>query len=151
MRPRPRDIVLSLLVLLLGALSWLWLTMLSPFTYDRPAHLPEVDEGPHAVFVYGTLRLAPVRWLVMGRAGETEPAVLAGFRRDGLDLVEAPGERTAGELVIVSAEELEQLDRYERLGIRYQRVPLQLADGRTAWVYRRLNDDEAPAGEGAGG
>ncbi|WP_444677705.1 gamma-glutamylcyclotransferase family protein [Halomonas sp. E19] len=91
MRPRPRDIVLSLLVLLLGALSWLWLTMLSPFTYDRPAHLPEVDEGPHAVFVYGTLRLAPVRWLVMGRAGETEPAVLAGFRRDGLDLVEAPG------------------------------------------------------------
>ncbi|WP_445157702.1 gamma-glutamylcyclotransferase family protein [Halomonas sp. E14] len=151
MRPRPRDIVLSLLVLLLGALSWLWLTMLSPFTYDRPAHLPEVDEGPHAVFVYGTLRLAPVRWLVMGRAGETEPAVLAGFRRDGLDLVEAPGERTAGELVIVSAEELEQLDRYERLGIRYQRVPLQLADGRTAWVYRRLNDAEAPAGEGAGG
>lgn len=151
MRPRPRDIVLSLFVLLLAWLSWLWLTLLSPFTYERPAHLPEVGEGPHAVFVYGTLRLAPIRWLAMGRAGETEPAVLEGFRRDGLDLVEAPGERAAGEVIIVSAEELERLDRYERLGIRYQRVPMQLVDGRTAWVYRRLEEAQAVAGEGAAG
>ncbi|WP_338071771.1 gamma-glutamylcyclotransferase family protein [Billgrantia desiderata] len=142
---RLRHYVLVTLFGLLALAGWLWLTMLSPYTYDRPAHLPEIETGEHAVFVYGTLRFAPVRWVVMGRAGETETAVLEGFRRERLDLVEAPDERVLGELVVVDADELERLDRYERLGIRYQRVPMRLADGRMAWVYRRLDEAARPA------
>jgi gamma-glutamylcyclotransferase (GGCT)/AIG2-like uncharacterized protein YtfP len=86
-----------------------------------------------------------VRWVVTGRAGESRSAVLEDFRRTGLDLEEAPGERVEGEVITVSAEELARLDRYERLGIRYERVRLELADGREAWVYRRL-PEEAAAG-----
>ncbi|MDX5433587.1 MAG: gamma-glutamylcyclotransferase [Halomonas sp.] len=146
---RLSHVVLAASAALLAIVGWLWLTMLSPLTYDRPDHLPEIDEGEHAVFVYGTMRFAPVRWVVMGRAGETEAAVLEGFRREGLDLAEAPDERVQGEIVVVDADELERLDRYERLGNRYQRVPMRLADGRVAWVYRRLNEitqaSESPA------
>ncbi len=137
-----RYLLVASVALPLAIAAWLWFTMLSPFTYDRPDHLPEVDEGPHSVFVYGTLRLPLVRWIVMGRAGESEPAALDGFRREGLDLVEAPGEQVAGEVIVVSADELERLDRYERLGIRYARVAKQLADGRSVWVYRRLADED---------
>ncbi|WP_111411874.1 gamma-glutamylcyclotransferase family protein [Billgrantia lactosivorans] len=149
---RRRHVVLAALAVLaplLALLGWLWLTMLSPYTYDRPAHLDDIDEGRHALFVYGTLRFAPVRWLVMGRAGETETAVLEGFRRDGLDLAEAPGDRVEGEVIVVDADELARLDRYERLGIRYQRVPMRLADGRRVWVYRRLETSSQPEGSGA--
>ncbi|MBA2777422.1 gamma-glutamylcyclotransferase family protein [Billgrantia kenyensis] len=146
---RLSHVALGALIALLALLGWLWLTMLSPLTYDRPDHLPDIEEGEHVVFVYGTLRFAPLRWVVMGRAGETEPAVLEGFRRERLDLVEAADERVMGEVVVVEAGELERLDRYERLGVRYQRVPKRLADGRMAWVYRRLDEAESPAEAGA--
>jgi gamma-glutamylcyclotransferase (GGCT)/AIG2-like uncharacterized protein YtfP len=146
---RLSHVALGALTALLALLGWLWLTMLSPLTYDRPDHLPDIEEGDQAVFVYGTLRFAPVRWVVMGRAGKTEPAVLEGFRRERLDLVEAPDEQVMGEVVVVDAGELKRLDRYERLGIRYQRVPKRLADGRMAWVYRRLEEAESPAEAGA--
>ncbi|MGR2737004.1 gamma-glutamylcyclotransferase family protein [Billgrantia sp. Q4P2] len=142
---RLQHVALGVLATLLAVLGWLWLTMLSPYTYDRPDHLPDIEEGEHAVFVYGTLRFAPVRWMVMGRAGETETAVLEGVRREGLDLTEAPGERVEGEVIVVDAGELERLDRYERLGIRYQRVPMRLANGRAVWVYRRLGEASADA------
>ncbi len=128
-------LVLSLCLALAG---WLWLTMLSPFLYDPPAPHEPMTEGPHRVFVYGTLRYAIVRWVVMGRAGETRPATLEGFQRDSLDIVESPQGSVEGEVIEVSAEELVRLDRYERLGLRYERVRLDLADGREAWVYRRL-------------
>ncbi|HSP56831.1 MAG TPA: gamma-glutamylcyclotransferase family protein [Halomonas sp.] len=128
----------------LAVAGWLWLTMLSPFMYDRPEHLESVAEGPHRVFVYGTLRYAIVRWVVMGRAGETQPATLDGFQRDALDIVESPQGSVGGKIITVSADELSRLDRYERLGLRYERVRLDLTDGREAWVYRRL---EAAASE----
>lgn len=134
-------LLVTLIGLPLAVAGWLWLTMLSPFTYDRPDHLPEIDEGLHEVFVYGTLRSGLVRWVVTGRAGESRPATLEDFRRSALDLEEAPGERVQGEVITVSAEELARLDRYERLGIRYERVRLTLADGSEAWVYRRLPEE----------
>ncbi|QFU01639.1 AIG2-like family protein [Halomonas sp. THAF5a] len=127
----------------LALAGWLWLTMLSPFTYERPGHLPPIQEGPHRVFVYGTLTHAPIRWLVYGRAGEPRPAVLEGFRRRGLDLASCGECEVEGLRLSVTAEELARLDRYERLGIRYERVRLTLRDGTSAWVYRRLPE---PAG-----
>lgn len=133
-----RLVLASLVGMPLALAAWLWWTLLSPFGYEPPADLAPIAEGPHAVFVYGTLRSGFVRWVVMGRSVESRPVVLEGFRREGLDLTEAPGERVVGELIEVSAEELARLDRYERLGIRYTRVRLALGDGREAWVYRRL-------------
>lgn len=142
---RLRLFLLAIFGLPLALAGWLWLTMLSPFTYDRPEGLTPITAGPHEIFVYGTLRLGPVRWIVMGRAGDSEPAVLEGFRREGLDLTEAPGEHVEGEVIEVSAQELARLDRYERLGLRYERVRLKLAENREVWVYRRLPEDQAEA------
>lgn len=121
----------------LALAGWLWLSLLSPWTYDRPEHVAPVQEGPHHVFVYGTLTHAPVRWLAYGRTGDPEPAVLEGYRRDDLDLQAAPQGRVEGLVLTVDQEELTRLDRYERLGIRYDRVRVTLADGRRVWAYRR--------------
>ncbi|MFG6137072.1 gamma-glutamylcyclotransferase family protein [Halomonas sp. B23F22_10] len=139
--PSPRLLIgLPLLAAPPAVAAWLWLTMLSPWTYERPDHLAPIAEGPHALFVYGTLTHAPIRWVVYGRAGEPEPASLEGYRRTGLDLVPCTPCEVKGLRLTVSAEELARLDRYERLGVRYRRVRIELADGRSAWVYRRLDN-----------
>ncbi|MAL94492.1 MAG: hypothetical protein CME40_05395 [Haliea sp.] len=136
---RLRRLVLPLAALLLLVPPlYLWWSLLSPWGYVAPPGLPPYTEGPHAVFVYGTLRQPLVRRVVTGRQVEGVPAVLPGYRKTGLDLSPAPGESVAGERIRVSTPELRRLDRYERLGIRYDRVRLPLADGSEAWVYRRV-------------
>ncbi|GHC26694.1 gamma-glutamylcyclotransferase family protein [Aidingimonas halophila] len=116
---------------------YLWLTLLSPFLYERPDSLDAIEPGTHQVFVYGTLQYAPVRWLVYGRSGNPETVYLENFRRDGLDLEPVSGSRVEGLLLTVDEKELAKLDRYERLGIRYERQRLTLSDGSRAWVYIR--------------
>ncbi|CAN0601045.1 unnamed protein product [Ectocarpus sp. 12 AP-2014] len=123
---------------LISVAGWLWLTMLSPWFYDRPDALPAIEQRTHHVFVYGTLRYAPVRFIVMGSVGEPEKAVLEGYRRNGLDLTQQPESQVEGLRLRVDASELARLDRYERLGIRYERVKKTLHDGSSAWVYLRL-------------
>ncbi|WP_404377778.1 gamma-glutamylcyclotransferase family protein [Vreelandella aquamarina] len=130
--------LLSLLGCLLGLAIWLWLTMLSPWFYDRPEHLPDIEQRTHRVFVYGTLRYLPVRWIVMGSSGSPRPARLNGVERHGLDLSSATGSHVDGLLLTVTPKELARLDRYERLGVRYERIEQRLADGTSAWVYVRL-------------
>lgn len=122
-------------------LFYLWLTLLSPFIYESPEHLPPVAEGPHQVFVYGTLRYGLVRWLAFDRWADPEEAILTGYRREGLDLENAPNAQVEGLLLTLSAEELRKLDRYERLGIRYQRVKAELKNGESVWTYRRLETE----------
>ncbi|SDJ78322.1 gamma-glutamylcyclotransferase family protein [Billgrantia gudaonensis] len=136
-----RWLTTALLVAPIGIAGWLWWSLLSPYTYDRPDHLPAIQSGTHEVFVYGTLRYAPVRWLVYGRVGDPQPAVLEDYRRNGLDIDEAPEERVEGLLIEVDASELARLDRYERLGLRYERQSVTLSDGTRAWTYRRLEED----------
>lgn len=122
-------------VLLTG---WLWFALLSPFGYAPPPGLAAIEEGvPHRVFAYGTLRNAVIRWLVIGRHAPTRPAALRDYRREGLDVRAQAGARTEGAVFIVDAEELRRLDRFERLGVRYERVEMRLDDGGPAWVYRR--------------
>ncbi len=117
----------------------LWFMLLSPYGYTPPADAPGFDGAPaQPVFVYGTLRRPTVRRLVIGRAVDTQEASLPGFRREHLNIVPDPQARTHGEVIEVKIEELRRLDRYERLGVRYERVWLPLDDGRSAWVYRRL-------------
>lgn len=126
-------------VALLATPLLFWLIMLSPFTYDYPEdwRMPDRD-AMHPVFVYGTLKSAPLRWLVMGRAGEPEQYTLQGYERQGLDITENPDASVDGLLLQVSGDELRRLDRYERIGIRYERVRIPQEDGPDVWVYRRL-------------
>lgn len=127
---------------LLSLAGWLWLTMLSPWFYDRPDDLPAIEQRTHQVFVYGTLRYAPIRLVVMGSFGAPEEAVLEGYERNGLDLSLQPGSNVKGLLLRVDAEELARLDRYERLGVRYERMAITLDDGTRAWVYLRLPEQQ---------
>ncbi|WP_198411198.1 gamma-glutamylcyclotransferase family protein [Marinimicrobium alkaliphilum] len=132
-------VILSLALILAG--NW-WRVFMSPWGFDHPEDfIPVQSDEPHKVFVYGTLTWAPVRWLVTGRAGSAEPAVLDNYRRDGLDLTPEPGAKVEGYILRVSSRELLRLDRYERLGIRYSREPVSLRDHSLAWVYRRLDPD----------
>ncbi len=118
----------------------LWLTLLSPFGYTPPEGLPPIPDGEHhEVFVYGTLRYPTIRRVVIGRRGDARPAVLEGFRRRHLNIERADAEHVDGMILAVTSEELRRLDRYERLGIRYERVRLDLRDGSDAWVYRRMS------------
>ncbi len=145
-------------IVLLALATWLWFTMLSPWYYQRPPDLAPVAEGPHQVFVYGTLRYAPIRYLVMGTSGSPEAASLGGYRRCGLNIAPiktpsvtkpAPDRVINGLMLDVSAVELARLDRYERLGVRYTRRRITLEDDTRAWVYRRLAS-KAPTGEAIG-
>lgn len=116
-----------------------WFTMLSPWGYSAPDGLQPIDESrQHRLFVFGTLRSPVVRWIVMGRTGEPEPAILAGYQKEALDITPAPGGEVHGYVLMVSPQELARLDRYERLGIRYERIKMSLADDSRAWVYRRI-------------
>lgn len=128
----------STIGLMMIAAVYLWWVLLSPFGYERPEDLAVIPEGESQVFVYGTLTHAPVRWLVYGRAGSPEAAILPGFRKRELDLVAQQGHQVEGLVLNVSEEELAALDRYERLGYRYERVRVQIADGSDVWVYMRL-------------
>ncbi|SEM21224.1 gamma-glutamylcyclotransferase family protein [Halomonas caseinilytica] len=130
--------LLSLCLAPFAIAAWFWLTWLSPWTYERPDSLPAIAHGEHHLFVYGTLRYAPVRWLVYGRSGDPQPVELNGYQRQGLDLVPSEEDSVEGLMLTVDEEELARLDRYERLGIRYYREEITLSNGQRAWVYRRL-------------
>jgi len=139
MRKSIRHTLVALLTGLALGMGYLWLTFASSFGYNPPGNLPVVDDDTtYSVFVYGTLTKPWVRWLVMGRAGDSEPAELPGFRKEALDIKPAGGAITRGQVISVSADELRALDRYERLGVRYERVELTLKNGQSAWVYRLM-------------
>lgn len=133
-----KRLIISGLLLVIGVAGWLWLTMLSPWFYERPSDLPAIEARTHYVFVYGTLRYAPVRWIVMGTSGSPKAALLEGFERQGLDLAPSGDSHVEGLLLKVTPAQLSRLDRYERLGVRYERVQQTLSDGSSAWVYLRL-------------
>ncbi|KPQ29702.1 MAG: hypothetical protein HLUCCX14_05745 [Marinobacter excellens HL-55] len=133
-----RSLAVLLAMIILGV-GYLWLTFASPFGYTAPENQPTLDEdATYSVFVYGTLRKPWVRWLVTGRAGSSEPAQLVGYQKQQLDIKPVAGATTEGEVIRVTADELRALDRYERLGVRYERVELTLQDGQSAWVYRLM-------------
>ena len=134
-----RRILLILSAFLILAGSYLWLTFASPFGYHPKGELPAIDDNArYSVFVYGTLKKPWVRYLVMGRAGSSEPATLPGYQKEALDITPAPGAVTEGLVINVSGTELRALDRYERLGVRYERVEVALKNGEMAWVYQLM-------------
>jgi len=139
MRKAIRYTLATVLALFVLGISYLWLTFASPFGYNPTGDLPTIEEdATYSVFVYGTLTQPWVRWLVMGSTGESEPAKLPGYRKEELDIKPTEGAVTEGEVITVDADELRALDRYERLGVRYERVVLTLQNGKSVWVYRLM-------------
>ncbi|WP_372625226.1 gamma-glutamylcyclotransferase family protein [Arsukibacterium sp.] len=132
--------LLLLFAIFIGLSGYLWLTFASPFGYKPTVELPAIDDNArYSVFVYGTLKQPWVRYLVMGRAGTGEPATLVGYQKEALDIKPAPGTTTEGLVITVTGTELRALDRYERLGVRYERVELTLQNGKSAWVYQLMD------------
>lgn len=128
-------------VLLIGLLllGWVWFHLFSVWGYTPPTDLLPIDVAvEHQVFVFGTLRNPLIRRHIIRRHVPGKPARLPGYLRVGLDIQPQDGAYTSGYLLVVSADELHRLDRYERLGIRYERVRMELESGTTAWVYRRI-------------
>ncbi|MCH8538976.1 MAG: gamma-glutamylcyclotransferase [Alkalimonas sp.] len=140
---RLRSIGVAVAATLASALAvwWLlWLYLLGPIGYSAPERFEYSDE-PYQVFVYGTLKQPWVRRFIIGRTVDVTADTLTGYARDGLDLVAAPEASTTGLRFEVSANEMQRLDRYERLGVRYQRKQVVLDSGSQAWVYRRIAVD----------
>lgn len=120
--------------------GYLWWTLLSPYGYRPPPELPAIVEDQYQIFAYGTLRHYWVRQIVIGSHEPPEPAHLPGYRREGLNIVPDPDDQVEGVVFVVNQDQLASLDRYERLGVRYQRVLKSLSDESLVWVYRRLSN-----------
>ncbi|MFH7320388.1 cellulase family glycosylhydrolase [Desulfurivibrio sp. D14AmB] len=145
MPPTPTRIIGWTLLSLGGGttllLGWLWFNLFSPWGYTPPPDLPPIDEQvAHRVFAHGTLGHPAIRRLVIGRQVPAQPAILPDYRQERLNVVPEPGANTPGKVFVVEAAELARLDRFERLGVRYQRIKLVLEDGEPAWVYQRRSE-----------
>ncbi|MFC0040444.1 gamma-glutamylcyclotransferase family protein [Actinomadura rayongensis] len=94
---------------------------------------------PEALFVYGTLQFPDVLKALIGRVPGLEPAALAGWRAAALPgriypgLVSAAGTVHGVLLSGLTLAEWRILDAFE--GPEYDRRPVLLLDGRSAWVY----------------
>lgn len=104
------------------------------------------------LFSYGTLQYDAVQLETFGRKLNGQPDSLSGYKLEQLKIdnptvVEASGEaihpiacftgsqqdKISGVVFEVSAEELEEADKYEVDA--YKKVALHLDSGLTAWVY----------------
>ncbi|MEB3362033.1 MAG: gamma-glutamylcyclotransferase family protein [Synechococcaceae cyanobacterium] len=104
------------------------------------------------LFSYGTLQQTNVQLATFGRELTGSADALVGYEQslvaiDDAEVVRASGktnhpivtytgnaaERVPGTVFEITAQELEQADRYEVSA--YKRVAAPLSSGRTAWVY----------------
>ena len=104
------------------------------------------------LFSYGTLRLPDVQRATFGAELPTRDDELRGWRLGVLRITDpavielsgssehpileytgVPGDRVPGSVIELTPEQLAAADAYEVDD--YQRVPVILASGRTAWVY----------------
>lgn len=135
-------LLLTVLGIFLAGSFYLWLILFSSLGYEIPPESLALEpDQQHSLFVYGTLRNPLIRYLVIGRSVAYSPATASGYRRQGLNLEAAEDSEVRGKLLTVDSDELRRLDRYERLGVRYERVRLTLEEGQQAWVYQRLEPD----------
>lgn len=126
---------------LLAAAVIFWWIWISPYSFTYGETTLEIDqEATHRVFAFGTLRNNFVRTLIIRRFVPTEPAQLQGYRRYGLDLLPDEDAATEGVTFYVTPTQLRRLDRYERVGVKYERYLYTLEDGEHAWVYRLISD-----------
>ena len=105
-----------------------------------------------AIFSFGTLQLEAVQRELFGRALETTPDSLAGFRIGELRIQDPevirmsgkeihpaliatgnPADVVHGAILDVTPADLAAADHYER--VSYRRIPVALQSGRDAWAY----------------
>jgi gamma-glutamylcyclotransferase (GGCT)/AIG2-like uncharacterized protein YtfP len=105
------------------------------------------------LFSYGTLQQEEVQLASFGRLLTGQADALPGWREELVEITDpdvlvksgkthhpivlpgAEGDRVAGTVFEITAEELATADRYEVSD--YKRVSVTLASGLTAWVYVR--------------
>lgn len=93
------------------------------------------------VFVYGTLMTPSVRYGLLGRQVEGTSAILQGFKKVGLNIIEASDEQVAGQIIEVTTEELERLDRYESVSTGlYKQITVNV-NGEDCVAYQKVNSD----------
>lgn len=91
------------------------------------------------LFVYGSLRDAPVQQKLLNTTLDGTPATVYGYHRHtefGIYPVALPAvdtNRIEGVVLEVTSEQLARLDEYE--GDGYIRITVALADESTAWIY----------------
>lgn len=94
------------------------------------------------LFAYGTLLDENIQKYIIGRLVEGTPDQLVGYRKtmrqfsSGIypDLIEDITCEVKGQILDLSADELERCDRYE--GDEYRRVKMLLESGVEVFVYR---------------
>lgn len=132
-----RWIIFAIAVIIVVGFWWIWL---NPYSFKFSETTLAIDhEAEHRVFAFGTLTNPVVRSMVILAYVPTEPGSLPGYRRHRLDLLPAEQEVTEGRVFYVNAQQLRRLDRYERVGVKYERYLYTLSDGKPAWVYRRIH------------
>lgn len=101
------------------------------------------------LFLFGTLRHAPLLAAVMGGQAHARPGGLAGYtvrtHKGYPVLVAQNGARAEGVLVQPDAAQLDRLDFFERL-FGYDRQTLTDAQGQEVWVYRAHTAPATDAG-----
>ncbi|CUS49160.1 MAG: AIG2-like family [Idiomarinaceae bacterium HL-53] len=119
-----------------------WWTWVSPynFTYSETTLTLE-PEAEHRVFVFGTLKNPIIRSFIMRTYAPTERALLPGYQKTKLDLKPNAEANTEGVVFYATSAQLRRLDRYERVGVKYERYCYTLANGDEAWVYRLISHE----------
>jgi hypothetical protein len=134
---------------LAGALVWTSTPTIGPKPLVRPA---PVAGDTHRVFSYGTLRQPLVQEALFGGHVPTDEDALPGWRLDWVTITDPDVVRTSGSdrhpilrrgdrgdvvegsvLSLGYEWQLRAVDDYEVAD--YQRVRVELASGRSAWVY----------------
>jgi len=98
---------------------------------------PAARRGGQLVFVYGTLRRGKNNHHRMHGAESVGEATVRDHakttRVGGPAIVPSRGHEVRGELYRIDARTLRDVDQYE--SPEFERRPVRLADGRTAWAY----------------
>ncbi len=95
------------------------------------------------MFVFGTLRNQSTREMLGVFPEHVDAAVLPGFRKEGLNIIEDEGDEiseTPGNYFLVTEDELKKLDHYEGVARNYYHrflVNVKTSEGwKRAYVYQ---------------
>lgn len=91
------------------------------------------------LFVFGSLLNQLTLRHAMGHGAHETPAAAVDMQRvpvhpHAFDIVNSPGMMAPGAELSVTPHELARLDKWEHGS--YSRIPVQLANGQTAWAYK---------------
>lgn len=91
------------------------------------------------MFVFGTLMSQTTLDMLGVAPTERQNAVLPGFRKEGLNIIEDPSTEAPGHYFLIDERELEKLDRYEGLPHLYRRFLVNVKVGqewKRAYAYQ---------------